>query len=1708
MSEIKDLLKKRTLALGAFTRQYNSLDASLSKNPSKESITRAINQLETCYNSLEARSDELTLALEEDDDKLDDITNALREKCDLLNDIRCKALSSADPAIAAVSDQSEMLKAISSANQNTADMVKAFQASLTVPKPNAVKFNGDVVHYANFVSYLETHIEPSVTDGRQRLSLVINSCTGIAYDAVCYLSQMKDGDEAYQKAKDILKDLFGRKHQVARAVLDECTRGPIIKGQDLVALRKLAISLQKAETTLKESGSEEVLTSTESLVKIFKRLPKHLQNIWSDKVYELEEKDKKPSFSDLRTMLQRYVKSRDNEYNAAENPQKSSSKPVFAVNESSSSSSSSGKKVVCILCKDEHYLNQCNKFLKMSVEERGELVLKEKLCKNCLHVGHIALKCKRKSLCKKCDTKHNILLHDSNDDKSDESKNSVSGQAQDSLNAYKLSGDKTSAGITCVEVLVEGKDAMYKCKAIVDSKSSCNLCTKKLANKLNLSSETFKTRLNVATGTSVVQGSKIIQAKVYSRDMSDFVIARDVLALDSIPLSMNSVFSYDDISGFDHLKDVVVAECTSADEIDLLIGSGVPKAFHQYEQRRGGDSDIYAVRQTLGWELVGPRKVSESINSSALISENVFFTDVLGQKSMSHELGAVFNGDFKDCSLFSEALGPSSSDLEAIDMVKRSMVLRDGQFCVGLPWKHNPANLPSCREIVMKRLLWLKSRFLKDFKLRKSYQEEMKMLIENNYLERSANFSADTDFRHYIPHHPVWHPKKGKLRIVWDCALSLNNFLHEGPDLLNSIVEVLIRFRRFKYAVCSDIRKMYLSVKVPPGDRGALRVLWWPEGDIDKEPVEYRATVHIFGAKSSGFIANHCVRSLAERAEDPLVKNAILQDFYVDDQLSSVQQKDDAIRIIHGTSKILSEGGFHLTKFVSNCDSILESVPDDDKGNSTDLLLGESKAEHSTLGLHWKVSSDQLGFPCSIPNAEQNPTRRLLLSAVAKVYDPLGVVAPAVLPLKILIQNKLHLGWDETDDDMICQWKELCEIIQRVSNFTIPRCYKPSTSGFDDPSHISIHGFSDASKEGYAAVVYLRQVSSDGQVCVSFVYGKSRVAPKFKGHIPQATIPKLELNAAALLTKMISKVKGCIDIDIQEVVYWCDSQAVLSCIHSPTGRFPVYWSNRLAVIHGHTEMSEWRYVPTDLNPADVGSRGVSSKQFSSKMKFWTDGPSFLLKDSVEWPASQTVHPVEEAVMTTVEVNLNLLDQAIEFYSNLPRLLRLIARILRFMERKNNPVKNAIDADDMHKAEIALIRYDQKSITVSHMKKLKPFKDTDGLLRVCSRLSNAKHLLYDVRFPIILRKGSHITNLIIQREHLHSAHQSPKHILTQLRQRFWIVNGLKAVKSVTSRCRKCKEENARPLDQQMSPLPEERLKPSFPFQSVGIDYFGPFMCKVRRQRFKRYGCIFVCLTTRAVHLECVNSLESSSFLCAFSRFISRRGVPETVFSDNATNFRGAQEELKDVVVSLDKVASEYSTSKGIKWHFHPPHGSHHGGHYERLIRSVRRVLRGLTNEQILSEDNLTTFLCETEKILNDRPLTSITDDPGDEMPLTPNLILLLRGNSCQSLHGECMNEPKRFHRQAQFLADMFWKRWLKEYLTGLRERQKWLIPKPNLKIGDVVLLPDEGCSRGNWPLGLVIDTYPNSDGLVRKVQIKTKNGSKVRPITKLVLLEAS
>ena len=363
--------------------------------------------------------------------------------------------------------------------------------------------------------------------------------------------------------------------------------------------------------------------------------------------------------------------------------------------------------------------------------------------------------------------------------------------------------------------------------------------------------------------------------------------------------------------------------------------------------------------------------------------------------------------------------------------------------------------------------------------------------------------------------------------------------------------------------------------------------------------------------------------------------------------------------------------------------------------------------------------------------------------------------------------------------------------------------------------------------------------------------------------------------------------------------------------------------------------------------------------------------------------------------------------------------------------------------------------------------------------------------------------------LVRHVHERTAHSGRGYALAELRRKYWIVGATSLVRKVIRHCVTCRRRDAQPCQQMEADLPLDRVTPYEPaFTSVGMDYFGPFAVKRSQGREKRYGCLFTCLTTRAIHIETADTLDTDSFINCLYRFMARRGEPHLIRSDNGTNFVGAERELRKEMEAWNKDRiQEVMSRRGIRWMFNPPAASHMGGVWERQIRSVRRILFTIMTEQVPTSEMLTTLLVMAEGIINNRPLTPASDDPNDLEPLTPNHLQLHRPASAPpGLFNEDDLHSRRKWRQVQYLADVFWKRWTQEYLLTLRQQTKWHQPLRNVQENDLVLITDKQRPRNSWPTGRVIETYRGADNLVRSARVRLRDSELVRPITKLCVLE--
>ena len=728
------------------------------------------------------------------------------------------------------------------------------------------------------------------------------------------------------------------------------------------------------------------------------------------------------------------------------------------------------------------------------------------------------------------------------------------------------------------------------------------------------------------------------------------------------------------------------------------------------------------------------------------------------------------------------------------------------------------------------------------------------------------------------------------------------------------------------------------------------------------------------------------------------------------------------------------------------------------------------------------------------------------------------------------------IDWDDMlPEDVTLQARDWLKELGNLNCIKVPRCIQLGQEHV--VSQESIHTFVDASQGAYGACVYARYVYIDASVSVRLIAAKTRVAP-----VATMSIPRLELMGAILGLQLTLTVVDILQVPITEVEFWSDSMNVLWWIRGRGRQFEPFVANRIGEIQRHTSPEQWQYVSTYTNPADLLTRGVKVEKLVEDHLWW-NGPKFVMECKVTWPKKEIVKGPEietetkkayqEFTMLTVsskKAESDCIEPSV--YSSWQKLVRVQAWLVRFVEncqvKKAERVQGELSVDEIEAAEMYIIRQTQREfltqeyISLASSKEvpgdskiltLNPKLDEDGIMRCDSRLVNAEFVAFDVRFPIILPRKSWVTKLIVKHYHAKGKHiAGTNQTLSALSTRFWVIAGREAIRDWERECAECRKRKAKPATQIMAPLPNTRLKmPLKAFSHVGIDFGGPFLTVQGRgrSRQKRYLCLFTCMATRAVHLEVAFGLDTDSFLIAFYRMASRRGLPQEVTSDNGTNFIGASRELKELVAQLDKQMIDQSTAnKGVKWHVNPPLAPHFGGVHEVMIRAAKRAIYAILSEAEVKDEELITAVTGAEGLINSRPLTYQSANPADNVPLTPNHFHhgQLGGEFApQSVDSTGFNLKKRW-RRIQELVRNFWQRWMQEWISGLSPRKKWWKPQRDLRVGDVVLVASSDTPRGHWPLGRVTAVHKGDDGHVRVVKLQVGQNEMLRPITKVCPLE--
>lgn len=1734
-SDKKSLTIKRGQLKTQLTKFANYL-ASVDKSKVTEIKVR-LEKIETLLDKFDAIQSQLEFLNEDDtsaDAKMqrdvlaqerDDFENAYYSAVTLARDIIASTMTSAN-------DSNEQMQTAVRASATLAPSDNSQPNSFRLPAVNLPEFGGE---YHKWLQFSETFT--SLIGNNNHLTEIqklyyLQGC--LKGEARQVLQSLDVTGQNFVVAWELLKKRFENKRVIVEKHVQALFDIPEITRESNLALRNLLDAFETHTRSLKSLG-EPVDTWDTLLVHLLKsKLDFITKREWQEN--SIAKNDKRlPSLKDFteflskRCQLLETLDAAGNKTRMRNNAGADNKRTLIAV---------SANKFSCYFCNGNHSIYKCKRFLSLNVKVRVKEIKRLKLCENCLRPEHSAKECSN-SGCRKCNQKHNSLLYCNHSSDSEASSNEQRNQASDDLTksatsvvAHSTRDIKAEIILSTAIVYLIGKDGtLHRCRALLDSGSQSNFICKSIVNKLNLNACDVNVPISGINQTTTYV-SKQVHATVQSLH-NNFQAKLTFLVLDKITENIPSCDL--DVSKISIPNNITLAdpEFYRTHEIDILLGASIFWDLLCIGQIKLGNNQPTLQKSKFGWIIAG-----SFMSSNSSFSKSLRCNTAINMQAIQDKLETFWKlEELPDKSPLSQE--EAACERNFVKSFKRD---DSNRFVVSLPFKDNAGQLGDNLENATKRFNALERRLSKNSEIREEYSKfmsEYEALGHMSLISDPSETDCDRGI-YYLPHHCVIKEDSSttKLRVVFDASsksdngISLNDILMVGPTIQEDLLSILLRFREHGYVIAGDIAKMYRQINLIENERDLQRILW--RTDPDKEIKHFRLNTVTYGTASASFLSTRCLHQVAieNKASYPVASNAIIRDFYVDDVLTGASSIEDAIQLKHDLTNILGQSGFELRKWISNNHSILEA--DCTQISETDnYYINDDSKNAKTLGLYWNAVNDFLRYRVRNTELKSNRvSKRSILSTIAQIFDPLSLIGPVTIKAKLILQRlwRLNISWDESVPvDLYTSWKEFVLQMSKLNDIEIPRhvlCVKPIG--------IQLHGYCDASEVAYGACLYLRSVDENGQVHVHLLCAKSRVAP-----LKSISLPRLELCGALLLAQLTRKALNSILSKVEEVFLWCDSKIVLAWIAAQPCTWTTFVANRVTQIQELTHDCNWKHVNSIYNPADIISRGVEPSRISD-LNLWWHGPAWLAQHQEHWPQGNidiSSDPPERKRIKMI-FKANVLDQTIfERYSSLYKLQRVVAYCFRFCKNasKKNSVSREIGSltvDELDHAltallkvaqsqdfnrELAALKESQGLPKDSKLLALDPYLDERQLIRVGGRLRHAE-ITHDRKFPVVLFPKHPLTKLIILNEHHRNLHAGAQAILAILRLRYWPLNGRETVRSVLRKCVVCFRVKPFDISPKMGNLPRSRVIQNRPFSVVGIDFAGPLNIKDGKTRNRRlvkaYICAFVCFSVKAVHLEIVSDLSSESFLNCLKRFVSRRGICREIYSDNGTNFVGANNDLKQVFDSFSNSTKDdnflhYLAKNSIKWHFIPSRSPHFGGIWESVIKSTKFHLKRVLGNSALTFEELYTVITQIEAILNSRPLVPLSSDPSDLTALTPGHFIIGESLSAIPQHDVRYVAEIRLNKyeRLQKMLQHFWTRWSQEYLATLHQRQKWKAGEsPKLQPGMMVILKDDNSHPLNWKLGRISEIHPGPDNIVRVASVKCANGAIVRrAVRKLCVL---
>ncbi|XP_075158099.1 uncharacterized protein LOC142231374 [Haematobia irritans] len=1590
-----------------------------------------------------------------------------------------------------------------------------------LPKISLPKFTGEYMEWISFrdIYFSLVHNNDSLTK-IQKFYYLKGTLSGEAANLIKNISAT---DANYDSAWNILESRYHNKRIIVGNLIGKLF-GIEKSDGGYISIKNLLDSTQECLSSLRNLGMDTQSWDPIIIHLIGQKLDLQTRKEWEQ---SLRSSTEIPNRAEMFEFLERTFRTLESlRDNFPMDNMRGNSKNVKSSKMSSKRTTCNAGKISkpvkgqCSYCNKLHPLAKCYKFLALSFSDKNKYVSTSGICRNCLFPGHNPDTCVSPFRCITCHQPHHTVLHSTEPEVPDSINENCPTSSNNRITSH-FGNSFQSVLLYTIRLIVNSNHGRFPLRALLDPGSQGSLITESAVQMMGLKKDRCNYEV-VGIGEGKCSFSRFsVDVSLFTR-RNEPVISCRALVLTNLSSYTPEYFSRNiSLPNIDS-ENLADPQFYNADKIDMILGSDICSMI-KIPAESFVHGELFFQNTHFGWVFSGR---TGSISSNRVHIHNTNLESIL--KSFWEQEEVASSRDLNAEEISCEAHFERTT--------KRT---RCGHYEVDLPFKSllRDNSLPVVSNNVdnaFRRFRQLEISFSRRSTFADSYRTFMREYESLGHMSRIGTYPRDVRHNSYfLPHHGVFKEDSSttKMRVVFDGSShrkgmdSLNDLLSAGPALQNELPTVITQWRRHRIAFTADIEKMFRQIMVSPHHRKFQQILWRfrPFEEISI----YELNTVTYGTTSAPYLAIRVLRKLAHDfySEFPEASRILLSDTYVDDILSGSDSFENALLLYRDLCGLLKKAGCNLRKWTTNSVDLLREIPEEHRDPSIVFDFSKDKTI-KTLGIQWNTDDDSFSFKIVLAESH-TPTKRSILSESARLYDPLGWLTPCTVVAKSIFKSLWEHGvdWDsEIPESISNRWLKYRFSLPDLERIRIPRWINWSKH-----SKVELHCFCDASTVAYAAVAYTRVVTTSN-IVVNLIQAKSKISP-----IKVLTIPRLELCAASLLIKVVQKIKISLrDLQISKFYYWSDSSTVLSWIRKSPSNWNVFVANRVAEIQRFSDPLEWRYIPSGLNPADSASRGIIPGELVEN-EIWWRGPNFLYESSDLWPQNlpnlETNLEEKGAKISAHNSEVLQYPEILQKYSKLETLLRVLSLCTRFVHNcqdKRNKQIGFLTTSEINLTLHSLVKLTQKidfpdefkllalkrQIRNSSILKLMPYLDEDGIVRVGGRLQNSD-LPYCVKHPIILAKSNPLSKLLILDAHIRTLHGGITLTMSYVNRKFWIVSGNQLAKTIIHRCMPCFRQSAKTARQIMGNLPSIRIKPSRPFKHSGVDFAGPITIKASSVRSsatsKGYICLFICMVTKAIHLEAVSDLTTNAFLAAFRRFVARRGACTDLYSDCGTNFIGASKELQ--ILHSRKSNSLHDDLKQAlslcetNWHFIPPASPNFGGLWEAGVKSAKFHLKRITNERLLTFEELSTLLCQIEGCLNSRPLAPLTPDPADFDVLTPGHFLIGEPTVCiqePSLLETPVNYLTRW-KYIERLKQHFWKRWRNEYLNRLQARPKWLSPEPNAKVGDLVLIADERCGPGQWQLGRIKETHSGADGHIRVVSILTKNKILKRPISKICFL---